>query len=445
MHHDDLPVAFRSTDNTPGVFGGDGPGPSLRGTIQHRNSPLPGAQDTPVNPAPTKDQIRARAQLELVAQRLYEDPDAALRAMRHDLDVEGAEAVRRRLEQDFTHYGEAAAAVQGPAGERAQMVLRDGGLAADMERWLAAGHTPSGPRLAQEDNVGQVVRAPEPEVGARQPAAADGPPPGTDPRAGLNAEERLAYDQLEAFAEAKERADRWQAAEARLHAIQDHRDNLAAAEKQIPPAKNALKAEVEAAFTDGAKAMERIEAAMQQDGAAETARRIRAGELLSKDQRKITAPKRLLGVLPQRDGAAEAEIRERVATRIETIGYYEGDLGKWSTFQPQDGPAVQGAKGVSAALDREEAQVVANSGIGRVREQVARNRPPPPHPSVEASQLARSAQQHLERLSPESRERVIRAAQQSGLDRMGAALSHLQTIQMAARTFREGIEPPGGH
>lgn len=398
-----------------------------------------------MNSTPTEDQTRPRAQLEHVARRLYEDPDAALRAMRHDIDVEGAEAVRRRLEHDFTHYGEAAPSVQGPARDRAQVVLRDGGLAADMERWLTVDHTPSRPQLAQEESVEQVMRAPEPEALGRQPVAAHDPPPGTDPRAGLNAEERLAYDQLEAFAEAKERADRWQAAEARLHAIQDHRDNLAAAEKQVPPAKEALKTEVEAAFTDGAKAMQRIEAAMQQDGAAETARRIRSGELLNKDQRKITAPKRLFGVLPQRDRAAEAEIRERVATRIETIGYYEGDLGKWSTFQPQDGAAVQGAKGVRAALDREEAQVVANSGIGRAREQVARNRPTPPHPSVEASQLARSTQQHLDRLPPESRERVIRAAQQSGLDRMGAALSHLQTIQMAARTFREGIEPPGAH
>ena len=395
-----------------------------------------------MNAAPTEDQAKPRAHLEQVVQRLYEDPDAALRAMRHDLDLEGAEAVRRRLEHDFTHYGKAATLVQGPAGERAQGVLRDGGLAADMAGWLTLDHAPSGAPLPREDSVEQVIRAPEPGALGHQPAA-HVPPPGTDPRAGLNVEERLAYDQLEAYAVAKERADRWQAAEARLHAIQDHRDNLAAAEKQIPPAKEALKTEVKAAFTDGVKAMEQIEASMQQDGAAETARRIRSGELLNRDQRKITAPKRLFGVLPQRDRAAEAEIRERVATRIETVGYYEGDVGKWSTFQPQDGPAVHGAKGVRAALDREEAQVVANSGIGLAREQVARNRSTPPHPSVEASQLARSAQQHLDRLPPESRERVMRAAQQSGLDRMGAALSHLQTIQIAARTFREGIEPPG--
>ncbi|HEX6911737.1 MAG TPA: hypothetical protein VF142_15145, partial [Longimicrobium sp.] len=186
-----------------------------------------------------------------------------------------------------------------------------------------------------------------------------------DPRAGLNREERLAYDQIEAFAEAKERADRRQAAEARLHEIADHRDNLAAAEANIPRAKAALKSEVEGVFADGAKAMEGIEAALERDGPAETARRVRSGELLKNEQKKIIAPKRTFGVIPRRDRAAETEARERVAQRIETIGYYERDLGKWSTFQPQDGPAVHGAKNVRAALDREEAQVAANSGIGR--------------------------------------------------------------------------------
>ena len=38
---------------------------------------------------------------------------------------------------------------------------------------------------------------------------------------------------------------------------------------------------------------------------------------------------------------------------------------------------------------------------------------------------------------------VLQAAQRSGVGRMSAAVSHLQTIQMAARTLREGIEPPG--
>lgn len=396
-----------------------------------------------MNAAPPDERARAQAQLEQVAGRLYTDPAAALEAMRHDAAIEGAEAVRRRLEHDFTHYGEAAAQVQGPARERAQLVLSDGGLAADMERWLTPDHAPSGPPVGHDEGVEQAMRVPETAAPRHQAADVPGPPPGGDPRTGLNAEERLAYDQLEAFAEAKERADRWQAAEARLHAIHDHRDNLAAAEEKIPPAKAALRSEVNGAFTDGAKAMEAIEAAMQRDGPAETARRIRSGEMLRKEQRTITAPTRRFGVFPRRDRAAEAEIRERVAQRIETIGYYEGDLGKWSTFQPQDGPAVNGAKNVRAALDREEAQVLANSGIGRARAHMERNRPTPLHPSVEASQLARAAQQHLDRLPAESRERVIRAARQSGLDRMGAALSHLQTIQMAARTLREGIEPPG--
>lgn len=396
-----------------------------------------------MNAALTDDRTRAQAQLEQVAQRLYADATAALEAMRHDVQAAGAEAVRRRLEQDFTHYGEAAAPVQGPARERAQQVLSDGGLAADMERWLTLDHTPSGPHVAPSSEVEAVVRAPD-LVAPRQPAAEPHrPPPGADPREGLNAEERLAYDQLDAFAEAKERADRWQAAEAKLHAIYDHRDNLKAAEENIPVAKAALKQEMEGVYRDSAKALEQIETAMTRDGPAATARRIRSGELLGKEQTKIMAPTRAFGVFPQRDRAAEAQARDRVAQRIETIGYYEGDLGKWSTFQPQDGPAVHGARNVRAALDREEALVVADSGIGRAREHAQRNRTAPPHPSVEASQLARAAQQHLDRLPPESRERVIQAARRSGLDRMGAALSHLQTIQMAARTFREGIEPPG--
>jgi hypothetical protein len=186
--------------------------------------------------------------------------------------------------------------------------------------------------------------------------------------------------------------------------------------------------------------VDRIEAALERDGPAETARRIRSGELLKNEQKKITASKRAFGLISRRDRAAETEARERVAQRIETIGYYEGDLGKWSTFQPQDGPAVHGAKNVRAALDREEAQVVADTGIGRAREQMVRNRPAPLHPSREASQLGRAAQEHLDRLPPASRERVIRAARHS--DRIGAALGHLQTIQMAARTFREGLEGP---
>ena len=393
--------------------------------------------------APLDDRINARAQLEHVARGLFADPTAALRAMRYDAHAQGAEEVRRRLEDDFTHYGEPAARVHGPARERAQLALRDGGVAADVERWLTLDHTPAGPQLVRDGEIERVMQAPDAEALGRAPADARGPLPGEDPRAGLNPEERLAYDQIEAFAEAKERADRRQAAEARLHEIADHRDNLAAAEANIPRAKAELKSEVEGVFADGAKAMEGIEAALERDGPAETARRLRSGELLKNEQKKITAPKRAFGVIPRRDRAAETEARERVAQRIETIGYYEGDLGKWSSFQPQDGPTVHGAKNVRAALDREEARVAADSGIGRDREQVVRNRPAPVHPSREASQLGRAAQEHLDRLPPESRERVIRAARQSGVDRISAALGHLQTIQMAARTFREGVEPPG--
>ncbi|HEX6369775.1 MAG TPA: hypothetical protein VF006_12725 [Longimicrobium sp.] len=393
--------------------------------------------------APLDDRINARAQVEHVARGLYADPTAALRAMGHDAHTQGADEVRRRLEDDFTHYGEPATRLHGPARERAQLALRDGGVAADVERWLTLDHTPAGSQLVRGGEIESVMQAPDAEALGRTPADARWSLPGEDPRAGLNPEERLAYDQIEAFAEAKERADRRQAAEARLHEIADHRDNLAAAEANIPRAKAALKSEVEGVFADGAKAMERIETALERDGPAETARRIRSGDLLKNEQKKITAPKRAFGVIPRRDRAAEAEARERVAQRIETIGYYEGNLGKWSSFQPQDGPAVHGAKNVRAALDREEARVAADSGIGRDREQVVRNRPAPVHPSREASQLGRAAQEHLDRLPPESRERVIRAARQSGVDRIGAALGHLQTIQMAARTLREGIEPPG--
>ena len=394
-----------------------------------------------MNAAPPDDQIRAQGQLETVAGRIYADPAGALLAMRDEAHRHGPEAVRHGLEEDFTRYGEPADAVQGPTRHRVQTVFRESRLAADIERWLAVDGSAPNPQIEGSGEVELVATAPEPP--AHTPAPTPRAGRAGDPRDGLNAEERLAYDQLEAFAEAKERADRWQTAEARLHAIYDHRDNLAAAEEKIPAAKDALRREVDIAFTDGTDAMKQIESAMQRDGPADTARRVRAGELLRKEQRKVTAPTRRLGLIPRRDRAAEAEIRERVAQRIETIGFYEGDLGKWSTFQPQHGPAVQGTKNVRAALDREEAQLVADSGIGRVREQVERTRSTPVHPSVEASQLARAAQHHLDRLAPESRERVIQAAQRSGVDRMGAAVAHLQTIQMAARTLREGIEPPG--
>ncbi|HEU4454999.1 MAG TPA: hypothetical protein VFR81_18190, partial [Longimicrobium sp.] len=131
-----------------------------------------------MNAAPPDDRIKAQAQLEQVALRLYAEPVAALDAMRHAVQMEGAEAVRRRLEHDFTHYGAAAAPVQGPARERAQQVLSDGGLAADMERWLTLDHAPSGPQLTQADEVERVMRAPEPEAPAPLAAEARRMPPG---------------------------------------------------------------------------------------------------------------------------------------------------------------------------------------------------------------------------------------------------------------------------
>jgi hypothetical protein len=231
--------------------------------------------------------------------------------MRDEANREGAETVRRRLEDNFTRYGDAASEVRGPARQRVEIVLCDGGLAADMEGWLSADRTPPEPRIEEGGEVERTARPSAPEQREPEPVATPGRAPGGDPRAGLNAEERLAYEQLEAFAAAKERADRWQAAEARLHAIYDHRDNLAAAEEKIPSARAALGREVEGAFTDGAKAMKEIESTMQRDGSAETARRIRSGEMLGKEQRQITAPTRRFGVLPQRDRAAEAALRER--------------------------------------------------------------------------------------------------------------------------------------
>jgi hypothetical protein len=125
------------------------------------------------------------------------------------------------------------------------------------------------------------------------------------------------------------------------------------------------------------------------------------------------------------------------------LGITKGDVGKWSTFRPENGAVATGAKNVRAALDREEARVLGESDLGPVRHQVERSRAVPVHPSVEASQLERVARRHLDELSPVSRERVLNAARRSGSDRMGAAMGHLQTLQMAARTFREGIEGPG--
>lgn len=394
-----------------------------------------------MNAIVTDDLTTAQAHLEKVVRRLYADPAAALDAMRHEVQTEGAEAVRKKLERDFTQFGDAAVSVQGPARQRAQRLLRDGWLAVDMERWLTLAR--SDPHPAPEAEVEQGVRAPEAKAPARPAVEAHRIPRRADPREGLNAEERLAYDQIRAHAEATKRVDRWRAAEARLHAIHDHRMNLAAAERNVRPAKLPLRNEVEVAFVDSGKAMREIAAAMRRYGPDQTARRIRSGDLLKEERRRITAEKRRRGVFPQRDRSAEADNLERVAQRIETIGYHEDQLRKWSTFQSQDRPRARGAENVRAALDREEARVLADSGIGRAREQARQNRPLPEHPGAEAGRLARDAQQHLERLPPENRERVMHAARQSGLDRTSVVLSHLQTLQTAARTLREGIEPPG--
>lgn len=409
-----------------------------------------------MSPAPLDDRVNARAQLEHVARTLYANPTAALRAMRHDAHVEGAKAVGHKLETDFLQYGEPSADLHGPKRVRAQEALRIGGVAADVERWLTIDHTPPQQQLVADTDIERVMRAPDAEALGRHPAEGDRRNQARDPKEVLNPEERLAYEQLEAYAAAREREAQRKAAEAQLHAIADHRENLRAAEESLPQAKAELTREVEDTYTDGkpgfmarrqgiskgTSARETIEEALKRDGPAETARRIRSGELLGKQQKPINAPQRFFGS-PRRDSAAEMEARERVAKRVETVGYYEGDLGKWSTFRPQDGPPVTGAKNVRAALDREEARVLAESGLGPARNEIARNRPVAPHPSREASQLGTAALRQLDRLSPESRECVAQAAQRAGGDRITAALGHLQTIQMAVRSLREGVEPPG--
>lgn len=82
---------------------------------------------------PLDERINARAQLQHVARGLYEDPTAALRSMRYDAHLEGADAVRRNLERDFTHYGAAKQVIGASARERAQNVLREG-VALDVEQ-----------------------------------------------------------------------------------------------------------------------------------------------------------------------------------------------------------------------------------------------------------------------------------------------------------------------
>lgn len=393
--------------------------------------------------APLDERIHARAQLQHVATGLYADPTAALRAMRHEAHTQGAEAVRRKIEHDFTQYGAANPRMVAGARLRAQLVLRER-VGADVERWLALDHQPPQQWMGGDNAIERGMRGPDaPSSGDVSATRRASPRTTPDPTAGLAPDERLAYERLEAFAEARERAELRQAAESELHALHDRRANLAAAEQNLPGALAAVRKEVEGTFRNEDKAMERIQAAIAQEGPTETARKVRTGALLGSEQVPIPAATRRFGILPGRDRRAEADARERVATRIEAYGHYEGAVKEWSTYTPPDGATVRGPQITRAALDREEARIRATHGIHSSEGPRARTGPPP-HPSREARRLGEEAQEQLARLSPEGRERVVRAVQRSGSDRMGAALGHLQTLQMAARTIREGIEGPGG-
>lgn len=391
--------------------------------------------------APRDERIQARTQLKLVADALYANGTEALSRMRRDAHLEGAASVQRKLEEDFTCYGEAHPRVAGPTRERAVEQLREHGLAGEIGKWLSVDHPSPEARLVSDAEIERSLAGPDAEVLGRAPRE---PAPATaiDPRFELNEQESIAYAHLEAYAAAKERADQRTAAEARLHDIYDHRANLDAAESKLPAAREALQADLDDVCRDGETAMDRVARSMEQRGPADTAREIRRGALLNGDLKPINRERRWL-LFAARDRAAEKRVLERLAQRVETLGYYEGDIGKWSTFRPENGPVATGAKNVRAALDREEAKVLADSDLGPIRRQIERSRPAQVHPSVEASRLERVVQRHLEDLPPVSRERVLNAAGRSGSDRMGAAMGHLQTLQMAARTFREGIEGPG--
>jgi len=418
-------------------------------------NPRPGPT---VSTAPRDDRIDARAQLEYVAKGLYADHAAALRAMRQDAHREGAQVVRRKLEEDFRTYGLPRPDLHGQAGERAQQALRVGGIGAEVEHWLALDHTPAQPRMIDDAEINRVMQAPDAEALGDHRVREDHPGAAADPKELLSPEERLVYEQLDAYAAARGISAERQAAEARLHMIADHREHLRCAEEKLPEAKAALRREVEETFgetprgltarfrtgtRENSSAMDLVEAAIERDGPAETARRVRSRELLGDRQKAITTPNRVFG-FRRRDSTAEVAARDRVAKRIETLGYYEGDLGKWSSFQPQDGPPVTGAKNVRAALDREEARVLVESGLGPRQKEIEGRRPVAPHPSIAESQSGNAARRALERLSPESRDRIANVAQRAGADRITAALAHLQMIQTVARTFREGVEPPGG-
>jgi hypothetical protein len=352
-----------------------------------------------VSDAPLDKRLYARAQLEHFAQALYSDPTAALAAMREAAHLEGTEAVRQQLEQDFKAYGEPAERLRGPDGEVAQRALREAGLAADLEGWLRLDHAGPGVQGGPETEIERAVNGPDAESLGRNPtdpSAGDAPHARIDDqgarRQHLSPDESAALEQVEAFAAARERAARRATAEGQLHDVADYLANLRAAEEKIPAAREALKAELPGVYRDPAAAGEVIDQAIRKDGPAETARRVRSGDLLAREQKKVFHKDRSLGVFPRRNRGAEALDRERVAQRIETVALYEGDLGKWSTYQPLDGPAVEGAKNVRAALDRDKARIIADGeiGPGDVRE-IEKSKAIKPHPSREAERLERSA------------------------------------------------------
>jgi hypothetical protein len=259
----------------------------------------------------------------------------------------------------------------------------------------------------------------------------------------LSPDEAAVLEQVEAFAAARERAKQRATSDGQLLGVADHLAHLQAAEAKLPAAREALKAELPGVFTKPSAAEKVIEEAMKEHGPAETARRVRSGDLLAGEQKKVFLKDRAMKIFPRRDHAAEAVNRERVAKRIETIAVCEGDLGKWSTYQPLDGAPVSGAQNVKAALELDRARIISDGGYNAadVRE-IERSTASKPHPALEAEQLERSARANLESLSPASRERVVQAAR-SGSDAVASAIGYLQTLQMATRTIREGIEGPG--
>lgn len=406
--------------------------------------------------APRDERLYARAQLESFAKALYSDPTAALAAMRHAAHLEGTEAVRQQLERDFKAYGTPTPNLRELEAQRA---LRDGGLAEDLEGWLRLDHTSPQQRIVPDTEIERALSGPDAESLGRRPlgAGAREEPNGgiyedrskeaewsrVRGRQHLNPDEAIALEQVEAFAAARERAKHRATTDGQLLGVADHLAYLKAAEVKVPAAREALKAELPSVFTKPTAAETVLEEAMKEHGPAETARRVRSGDLLAGEQKKVFLKDRAMGIFPRRDHAAEAVNRERVATRIETIAVCEGDLGKWSTYQPLNGDPVTGAQNVKAALELDRARIISDGDYNAadIRE-IERSTGSKPHPALETEQLERSARAHLESLSPASRERVVQAAR-SGSDAVASAIGYLQTIQMATRTIREGIEGPG--